>query len=80
MFTEAELEITSDESSAVAFFLPAVALEPPAECPGAFLVPGGLPGAILHSSSCRVQGGWWLQQSRDNQMVDAFDQAWESIP
>jgi hypothetical protein len=80
VFTEAELESTSDKSSAVAFFLPAFGLEPPAECPGAFLLPEGLPGPIFHSSSCKVQEGWGEeQQSRDNLMVDAFDQAWENI-
>ena len=56
---EAEVESTSDKSSVVAFFLPAPGLEPPAECPGAFLLPEGLPGAIFHSSSCTTQGGWW---------------------
>jgi hypothetical protein len=64
VFTEAELESTSDKSSAVAFFLPAFGLEPPAECPGAFLLPEGLPGAILHSSSCTIQEGWWWEEGR----------------
>lgn len=59
MVTATESKGRSGELVALPLFLPAFGLEPPADCPGAFLLPEGLPGAIIHSSIHKEQRGWW---------------------
>ncbi len=64
----------------LALFLPALGLEPPAQCPGAFLLPRGLPEAIMYYITQGMEGNGNCRRGKVIiRLVSLFHTAWELL-